>query len=94
MIAQMLADKRADEIIAVIVVLVVPQHQLLAGFYLDAMQAPWSKYFRMESYVTHELRNIIVDQFPADPNRIGISGHSMGGHGALTLALRYPDLYR
>ena len=65
-----------------------------AGFYLDAMQAPWSKYFRMESYVTHELRNIIVDQFPADPNRIGISGHSMGGHGALTLALRYPDLYR
>lgn len=65
-----------------------------AGFYLDAMQAPWSKYFRMESYVTHELRNIIVDQFPTDPNRIGISGHSMGGHGALTLALRYPDLYR
>ncbi len=65
-----------------------------AGFYLDATQAPWSKHYRMESYITQELRNIIVEQFPADPNRIGIFGHSMGGHGALTLALRYPDLFR
>ena len=65
-----------------------------AGFYLDATQAPWSKHYRMESYITHELRNIIVEQFPADPNRIGIFGHSMGGHGALTLALRYPELFR
>ncbi|MER0172091.1 MAG: S-formylglutathione hydrolase [Nitrosomonas sp.] len=65
-----------------------------AGFYLDATQAPWSKHYRMESYITQELRNIITEQFPADPNRIGISGHSMGGHGALTLALRYPDLFR
>ena len=65
-----------------------------AGFYLDATQTPWSKHYRMESYITQELRNIIVEQFPADPNRIGIFGHSMGGHGALTLALRYPDLFR
>jgi S-formylglutathione hydrolase len=65
-----------------------------AGFYLDATQAPWSKYYRMESYITQELRQIIVEQFPADPNRIGIFGHSMGGHGALTLALRYPELFR
>lgn len=65
-----------------------------AGFYLDATQAPWSKYFRMESYITQELRNIIVDQFPIDSKHIGIFGHSMGGHGALTLALRNPGLYR
>lgn len=65
-----------------------------AGFYLDATQAPWSQHYRMESYITQELRNIIVEQFPADLNRIGIFGHSMGGHGALTLALRYPEIYR
>ncbi|MER0215528.1 MAG: S-formylglutathione hydrolase [Nitrosomonas sp.] len=65
-----------------------------AGFYLDATQAPWSKHYRMESYITQELRNIITEQFPADKNRIGIFGHSMGGHGALTLALRYPELFR
>lgn len=65
-----------------------------AGFYLDATAEPWARHYRMESYITQELRNIIVEQFPADPNRIGISGHSMGGHGALTLALRYPEIYR
>lgn len=65
-----------------------------AGFYLDATQAPWSKHYRMESYITQELRNIIIEQFPADKNRIGIFGHSMGGHGALTLALSYSDLFR
>ncbi len=65
-----------------------------AGFYLDATQAPWSQHYRMESYITQELRNIIIEQFPADPDRTGIFGHSMGGHGALTLALRYPDIYR
>lgn len=65
-----------------------------AGFYLDATQAPWSKHYRMESYITQELRQIIAEQFPADKNRIGIFGHSMGGHGALTLALRYPELFR
>ena len=65
-----------------------------AGFYLDATEAPWSQYFRMESYVTQELYQLILAQFPADQKRIGIFGHSMGGHGALTLALRNPDLYR
>ncbi len=65
-----------------------------AGFYLDATQAPWSKYYRMESYLTQELREIILSQFPADCNHVGIFGHSMGGHGALTLALKHPDLYQ
>lgn len=65
-----------------------------AGFYLDATVEPWSRYYRMESYVTQELREIVIEHFPADQNRMGIFGHSMGGHGALTLALRYPGLYR
>lgn len=65
-----------------------------AGFYLDATAEPWARHYRMESYITQELRNIIVEQFPADPNRTGIFGHSMGGHGALTLALRYQEIYR
>ena len=65
-----------------------------AGFYLDATQAPWSKYYRMESYITLELRQIIINQFPADANRMGIFGHSMGGHGAITLALRHPGIFR
>lgn len=65
-----------------------------AGFYLDAAQAPWARHFRMESYVVEELRATIVQAFPARADRIGICGHSMGGHGALTLALRHPDVYR
>jgi S-formylglutathione hydrolase len=65
-----------------------------AGFYLDATTVPWSSYYRMESYITQELRAMIINHFPADNNRMGICGHSMGGHGALTLALRYPELYR
>ncbi|MGS0740587.1 S-formylglutathione hydrolase [Glaciimonas sp. GG7] len=65
-----------------------------AGFYLDATQAPWSAHFRMDSYIVHELRETIVAEFPADPDRLGIFGHSMGGHGALTLALRNPAIYR
>lgn len=65
-----------------------------AGFYLDATETPWSSYYRMESYVTKELYQLILSQFPADQERIGIFGHSMGGHGALTLALRNPGLYR
>ncbi len=65
-----------------------------AGFYLDATVEPWSRHYRMESYVTQELREIIIEHFTADQNRMGIFGHSMGGHGALTLALRYPELYR
>ena len=64
-----------------------------AGFYVDATQAPWSAHFRMYSYVLHELRAAILHAFPARPDRIGIFGHSMGGHGALVLALRNPDVY-
>lgn len=65
-----------------------------AGFYLDATEAPWSAHYRMESYVTGELREIVTAELPIDGARLGIFGHSMGGHGALTLALRHPDLYR
>ncbi|MFC5473652.1 S-formylglutathione hydrolase [Paraherbaspirillum soli] len=64
-----------------------------AGFYLDATQAPWASNFRMYSYVLHELRQTILKQFPAQPDRIGIFGHSMGGHGALVLALRNPAIF-
>jgi S-formylglutathione hydrolase len=65
-----------------------------AGFYLDATQAPWAKHFRMESWVTQELRALVLSQFPARGDRVGLFGHSMGGHGALTLALRHPGLYQ
>ena len=65
-----------------------------AGFYLDASQAPWSSHYRMESYVTGELLQLVLGKFAADQDRVGIFGHSMGGHGALTLALRHPDIYR
>ena len=65
-----------------------------AGFYVDATQEPWSKNYRMYTYVTQELRGLIEAQFPADPARTGIFGHSMGGHGALTLGLRNPDIYK
>jgi S-formylglutathione hydrolase len=65
-----------------------------AGFYLDAALPPWNANFRMDSYVTRELPALIADHFPADLARHGVFGHSMGGHGALTLALREPDLYR
>ena len=64
-----------------------------AGFYVDATQAPWSAHFRMYSYVLHELRATILNAFPARADRIGIFGHSMGGHGALVLALRNPEVY-
>lgn len=65
-----------------------------AGFYLDATQAPWAAHYRMESYVVHELPTVIATHFPADTARAGIFGHSMGGHGALTLGLKHPDRYR
>ncbi|MGN6118842.1 MAG: S-formylglutathione hydrolase [Rhodanobacter sp.] len=65
-----------------------------AGFYLDATEAPWSTRFRMASYVVDELPALIGTHFPADLARSGICGHSMGGHGALTLALNNPARYR
>lgn len=64
-----------------------------AGFYVDATQAPWAPHFRMESYVTGELIELIDAQFPTTKTR-SIFGHSMGGHGALTLALRHPELFK
>ncbi|MGE4072807.1 MAG: S-formylglutathione hydrolase [Lysobacterales bacterium] len=65
-----------------------------AGFYLDATEAPWSRRFRMESYVSQELPQLIAEEFNADLERCGIFGHSMGGHGALTLALKHPLRFR
>lgn len=64
-----------------------------AGFYVDAVQPPWAARFRMESYVG-ELSALVAGHFPADPDRQGLFGHSMGGHGALTLALRHPGRWR
>jgi S-formylglutathione hydrolase len=64
-----------------------------AGFYIDATTEPWSKHYRMYSYLL-ELRELVLDQLPVDPARTGIFGHSMGGHGALVLALRNPTLFR
>ncbi len=65
-----------------------------AGFYVDATQEPWAKHFRMRSYIEQELPALIAEEFPADMARQGITGHSMGGHGALTMALRNPDKFR
>ena len=65
-----------------------------AGFYVDATEEPWSANYRMWSYVTEELPTLVVGEFPVDGYRQGITGHSMGGHGALTVALRNPDLFR
>ena len=65
-----------------------------AGFYLDACQFPWSSHYRMESYITAELLPLLTSNLPLDAERVGIFGHSMGGHGALTLALRHPGLFR
>ncbi|WP_313574473.1 S-formylglutathione hydrolase [Brevundimonas sp.] len=64
-----------------------------AGFYVDATEAPWAPHFRMESYVTGELIELIDAEFPTTKTR-SVFGHSMGGHGALTLALRHPELFR
>ncbi|WP_131196376.1 S-formylglutathione hydrolase [Lichenihabitans psoromatis] len=65
-----------------------------AGFYLDATQPPYTSNYRMYSYVTEELPALIAANFPADMGRQGIFGHSMGGHGALTIALRNPERYK
>jgi len=67
---------------------------LAASFYLDATAAPWSKHYRMESYLTQEMPALLSQQLPIDTGRLGLFGHSMGGHGALTLALRHPELFR
>ncbi|MFC5511903.1 S-formylglutathione hydrolase [Massilia jejuensis] len=64
-----------------------------AGFYVDATEEPWSRHYRMYSYIL-ELRELVLREFGADPARCGIFGHSMGGHGALVLALRNPQLFR
>lgn len=65
-----------------------------AGFYLDATEQPWAKHFQMYSYITEELPMIIAANFRADMGRQGIFGHSMGGHGALTIALKNPERFR
>lgn len=65
-----------------------------AGFYLDATQAPWSRHYSMENYLLHDLLPLLGATLPLDLRRLGIMGHSMGGHGALTLALRHPDRFQ
>lgn len=65
-----------------------------AGFYLNATQQPWARFYRMYDYVLDELRQTVLANFAADPARLGIFGHSMGGHGALVLALRNPQVFK
>jgi len=65
-----------------------------AGFYVDALQAPWMQHYQMKTYITRELPDLLAHHFPIDLSRQGITGHSMGGHGALTLAMTHPGLYR
>ena len=67
---------------------------LAAGFYIDATQAPWSRHYRMYSYIVEELRTLVCAQLPVNAGRLGIFGHSMGGHGALTIALKNPDVFK
>ena len=65
-----------------------------AGFYINATQQPWVKNYQMEDYVVEELNQLVCEKFPVDLNKQGIGGHSMGGHGALTLYLKHPDKYK
>ncbi|PSS63408.1 S-formylglutathione hydrolase [Ensifer sp. NM-2] len=65
-----------------------------AGFYLDATQTPWSEHYQMYSYITEELSAFVSQHFRIDMSRQGIFGHSMGGHGAMTIALKHPDRFR
>ena len=67
---------------------------LAAGFYLDATQAPWNRHYRMYSYIVDELHVLAIAELPVNEERLGIFGHSMGGHGALTLALKNPHKFR
>ena len=67
---------------------------LAASFYLDATQAPWSQHYHMEQYLSSELPTLLGAHLPVDTQRLGLFGHSMGGHGALTLALRHPGLFK
>ncbi len=65
-----------------------------AGFYLNATQSPWNKNYRMYDYVVNELYEAVGDNFPADMTRVGIFGHSMGGHGAITIAFKNPNKFK
>lgn len=65
-----------------------------AGFYINATETPWAEHYQMESYVTNELNKLVCQEFAVDADRQGVCGHSMGGHGALTLYLKYPELYK
>lgn len=65
-----------------------------AGFYVNATQAPWSRHYRMYDYVTREFQDVVFDNFPGDRERHGLTGHSMGGHGALTIGLRNTAMFR
>lgn len=67
---------------------------LAAGFYLNATQAPWSAHYQMYDYITRELPAAIFEHFPGDATRHALSGHSMGGHGALVIGLKNPDMFR
>ena len=65
-----------------------------AGFYMNAIQQPWAEHYQMESYIVDELYAHILQEFPVIENQVGIFGHSMGGHGALTLAFKYPEQFK
>jgi len=65
-----------------------------AGFYVNATEEPFAAHYRMWDYITQELPTLIADNFPIDPSRMGITGHSMGGHGALTIGLTFPDKFK
>lgn len=67
---------------------------LAAGYYLNASEQPWAKHYQMYDYITNELQDVVFENFPGDRNRHGLTGHSMGGHGALTIGLRNTDMFR
>ena len=65
-----------------------------AGFYINATQAPWAEHYQMESFIADELYDLVIQNFPVQADAVGIFGHSMGGHGALTLAFKYPEKFK